>query len=255
VKRNVTTLSGSVREEDTMATRFAKRAVRKLLARDDVGPVLSAVERGYWALKHRADWSGDDVPHWYDHRIDRGRWSETGDSFWLDRGVLNRLVMKSGDAVLDVGCGDGFYEKHFYAAVVAHVDAIDGDAGAIAHAQRVHAAANVRFLAQDVAAPFPSSRYDVAVTDQCLQYLEANVRDALLARLAAAASLVCGSTVAFAAPRTRIGERSALADDAALRAALAPHFAHVTTRAVRGREVTALYFRASRDDHAARNPL
>src|SRR4051794_29555537 len=124
--------------------RIAARALRRVM-RADAGRALDVVEAAYWKLKLRADWSAQPPPRFFDHRIDRGRWSDTGNSYWLDRGVLNRIVMKRGCRVVDVGCGDGFYDKHFYASVASHIDAFDVDETAIAHARAHSAAANIAY--------------------------------------------------------------------------------------------------------------
>ena len=52
------------------------------------------------------------------------------------RGFFGSEVVRDGDEVLDIGCGDGFFSMRFFSERASHVDAIDTDAEAIcvAHA-------------------------------------------------------------------------------------------------------------------------
>src|SRR6476469_2745683 len=75
----------------------------------------------------RRQWQlADEMPHFYDHRVGSLLFS-AGDEpgFGMFRGFLAAQVMRRGDVVLDIGCGDGFFASRLFAPRVAHVDSID----------------------------------------------------------------------------------------------------------------------------------
>jgi len=81
-------------------------------------------------------------------------------------GFFNREVMRSPDIVLDIGCGDGFFTKRFYADHCAHIDAIDIEPKAINFAHKYHNADNITYYLSDaVKNPFPKIHYDVVIWD------------------------------------------------------------------------------------------
>ena len=91
--------------------------------------------------------------------------------------------MRDGDRVLDIGCGDGFFARRFFAAHGARVDAIDIEPGAITHAERHNSAPQIRYFLKDaVGEPFPSDAYDVVVWDGALGHFSPDTTDRMLAR-------------------------------------------------------------------------
>lgn len=63
-------------------------------------------------------------------------------SLW--RGFYSAEIVRDGDRVLDIGCGDGSYTKRFYAPRAGHVDGIDIEPSAISYARQHNAAENYR---------------------------------------------------------------------------------------------------------------
>jgi SAM-dependent methyltransferase len=63
------------------------------------------------------EWGISPKPEWFDHFLDQHwQWSSRKQSFWVERGVFSRLVIKPGAKVLEICCGDGFNARHFYAS-------------------------------------------------------------------------------------------------------------------------------------------
>jgi SAM-dependent methyltransferase len=137
----------------------------------------------------RRQWQlADEMPHYYDHRVGSVLFaSGEGPPFAMFRGFLAAQVMRPGDVVLDIGCGDGFFASRFFSPRVAHVDSIDIERSAIAHATRYNAAGNVSYhLLDAVEQPFPRSAYDVVVWDGALGHFPADVTRRVLAKIRSA---------------------------------------------------------------------
>jgi SAM-dependent methyltransferase len=128
---------------------------------------------------------GDEEPHFFDHRIDSfGFATGTYHGFGLFRGYFASEIVRDGDRVLDIGCGDGFFARRFFAARGATVDAIDVEPSAIAHAERHNASPRIRYRLQDaVAEPFPASGYDVIVWDSAIGHFAPDTTDEMLAKI------------------------------------------------------------------------
>lgn len=122
---------------------------------------------------------GKQAPAWFDHRIDLYyHWPHN--LFWLERGILPRKHMFVGCSVLDLFCGDGFYSRHFYATIADHIDAVDKDPSAIAHAKRYHSHRKVHYRQLDaVQQDFPRPRYDVIVWFEGIEHLNVSEYEAV----------------------------------------------------------------------------
>ena len=86
--------------------------------------------------------------------------------------------------VLDIGCGDGFFARRFFAPRASHVDAVDVEPSAIKHARRHNAASNVSYALLDATSDhFPRDRYDVIVLDGALGHFRPDVTARLLEKI------------------------------------------------------------------------
>lgn len=132
----------------------------------------------------------DEAPHFFDHRIGSFIFaSGKGHGFGYLRGFFASELVRDGDRVLDIGCGDGFFARRFFAARGASVDAIDIEPSAIEHAERHNAAPQIRYRLQDaVSEPFPSDAYDVVVWDGALGHFAPDTTDRMLAKIKSALS-------------------------------------------------------------------
>ena len=72
----------------------------------------------------------------FDRRFDILR----GPEFWTwrKRGVLGMQVIPAGAKVLDLCCGEGFYDRMYFAERASRVDALDLDGNAINLAQALN---------------------------------------------------------------------------------------------------------------------
>jgi SAM-dependent methyltransferase len=137
------------------------------------------------SLQYRQWRLSGEMPHFYDHRVGSLLFAAgAAPGFGMFRGFLAAQVMRPGDVVLDIGCGDGFFASRFFSPRVAHVDSIDIEPSAIAHATRHHGAPNVSYhLLDAVAAAFPRSTYDVVVWDGALGHFPPDVTRQMLAKI------------------------------------------------------------------------
>jgi len=119
------------------------------------------------AWRYRAD-----PPHFFQKRIGwflSGFDSESIGAYPFTAGFLNSALIQRGDSVLDIGCGDGFYPRQFYAERAAHVDAIDVDEEALREARKHHPAPNITYSRMNaVTDAFPRTQYDLVMWDGAL---------------------------------------------------------------------------------------
>src|ERR1700761_393950 len=127
----------------------------------------------HFRLKHRLDWElSQEATHFYDFRsgvFALGFGNAPPSSHTLDRAAMARDTFADGDRVLDIGCGDGFFTRRFYADRASRVDAIDVEDSAIAHAGHYHANPKITYTNCDaVADPFPADAYDAVIWNGAL---------------------------------------------------------------------------------------
>jgi SAM-dependent methyltransferase len=107
--------------------------------------------------------------------------------YHLFRAFYAAEVLRPTDIVLDIGCGDGFFTKHFLASQCAQVDAIDIDPAAIRIATQNNQRSNVRYhLADATREPFPRPTYDVIVWNGAIGHFSANTAEIVLDKIRAA---------------------------------------------------------------------
>jgi SAM-dependent methyltransferase len=145
--------------------------------------------RGYYQSRFRRLWIlSDEPPHFTYHRggaFDLA-YGDRRNPYALYRGFLHLEVIREGDRLLDVGCGDGYFAKTFFASKCGQVDAIDIDPSAIAVAQTENGGSNISYGVCDaILQPFPSRRYDVVVWDGAIGHFPQTATDLMLAKIKA----------------------------------------------------------------------
>lgn len=177
---------------------------------------------------YRKAWSRLGISY-YEHRYDH----MLGPSYyvWQERGVLGNLAIPLNGLVLDICCGDGFYDTHYYSTRARHVDAFDRDPRAIKTAESVRPG-NVAFWVQD-ALTFTSeaNKYDAILMFAALEHFTPEQGRLLLDRIKTwlkPGGVFLGSTPVFAHLGGHNDEhQNEFLHELQLREFLTPHFPNV----------------------------
>lgn len=145
------------------------------------------------------------------------------------RGFLCFQMVRDGDKVLDISCGDGFFSKRFFAPNASRVDAIDIESDAIAQARKYNSDPKVHHYRIDaVNEGFPDTDYDVVIWDGGIAHFEKKTNDAMVAKIKAhlkPGGVFCGSeTLGFDGSEDHLQRWDTVEEVAAM---FKPHFKHV----------------------------
>jgi SAM-dependent methyltransferase len=202
--------------------------LREKIARGLLSQYYRSVFRRHWA------WQVHGEPHFSLHSVSLfdlldGRLGQG--IYALTRAFLSAEIIREGDHVLDIGCGDGALTRRFYAPRAAHVDAVDIEQSAIDYASKHNAAPNISYRKLDaVNEPFPQAAYDVIVFDGAIGHFTREGSAAVLKKISAALTprgVFCGSESIGSEGHDHL-QVFATADD--LRSLLAGQFRHVRVK-------------------------
>ena len=139
--------------------------------------------------KFRSNWVwAKDMPHFSDNEASEATFANPSNSAYLFmRGLLTAEILVAGDRLLDIGCGDGFYNYRFYSHKCEHIDAIDIEPSAIAYAKLNNNAQNISYVLQDaVNQAFPSPKYDVIAWDGAIGHFAPETTAKMLSKIVGA---------------------------------------------------------------------
>jgi 2-polyprenyl-3-methyl-5-hydroxy-6-metoxy-1,4-benzoquinol methylase len=138
------------------------------------------------ALAYTNLWGSFDLP-WFDHRFDWLRGPENW--VWNERGIYGAKIIRPGDKVLDICCGDGIYSGLYYSMFAGLVHAIDRDERALSLARKRYSRENVKFFKVDVTKEdFPLENYDVILMFAAIEHFSVEQGTQILQRIARALS-------------------------------------------------------------------
>ena len=201
--------------------------------------VLLGILGSYYRSRLRRHWvwqCGGEA-HFSDHRASGFEFVFSADpgfsGYGLYRGFLAAELIRDGDSVLDIGCGDGFLTRRFCALRAASVDAIDIEPTAIAMASVRQNGSNIRYQCLDATKQsFPRERYDVIVWDGAIGHFAADDIDAMLSKISRSVGsdgVFCGSESLGLEGHDHLTYFHTLDDLGTL---LRKHFSHVELRSV-----------------------
>jgi len=149
---------------------------------------LVALLASHYRSRFRRDWiHSSDPPHFWYHRAGWFRIGferEHGGASVYSRAFYSAEVIRTGDVVLDIGCGDGFITQRFLAERAGHVDAIDIEPTAIRLARQLNSQSNIEYFQLDATSqPFPSPAYDVIIWDGAIGHFDPSTTASMLAKI------------------------------------------------------------------------
>ena len=153
--------------------------------------VLTSLLKNYYLSKYRREWLLSEAqPHFFDHRMTLFTFAFTDNCRGPDaltRAFVASEVIRDGDRLLDIGCGDGFFSRRFLAPRCSVLDAIDVEPTAIASATTHNCAPHINYLLQDATVgAFPRKEYDVIVWDGAIGHFAAATLNTMLVKIRAA---------------------------------------------------------------------
>jgi SAM-dependent methyltransferase len=203
-----------------------------------IGPILRVIfdmaAQACFALNKLVGWSylklwGILGIYWYDHDFDYllgPGWNK-----WTERGILANRLIRPGDEVLDVACGDGTFSGNYYSQNATHVDAFDYDQKAIATARKKHPKPNVHFFVADATNIDLVKKYEAILLFASIEHFSIEDGARLLQRLGGAlkpGGVLLGSTPIFKEIGGHNDEhKNEFLSVEQLRNFLTPHFANV----------------------------
>ena len=142
----------------------------------------------HYVHKYRREWElCEEEPHFFSQRLslfDFAFGSDGHGPYAFSRGFFVAEVLRKNDRLLDIGCGEGFFARRFFAERCAHIDAIDIESSAIQAANAQNHAPNITYhLLDAVNEPFPGSDYDVIVWDGALGHFAADTTHQMLEKI------------------------------------------------------------------------
>lgn len=182
---------------------------------------------------------------WFDHRHHLLNPPIEFVDFWAASGdnVVPKIPIDG--TVLDLCCGDGFYDYHFYRHRTKSILGIDINERAIAFAQREHAAPNIKYIIGDVLSyPLQSNCYDVVVCRGAIEHFVENDQLDLFGRIRDTLrpnGWFCGDTVTPI--NLNEAHKHEWTSEKEMRDALAAVFHSVETDALVSRTRTTLFWR------------
>lgn len=108
------------------------------------------------------------------------QWYDTPRGLWIARReaglVLEHLQPRSGESLLDVGCGTGFFTRTLAASMDGPVRGVDKNAEWVKYARHRDAGGASYEVADACALPYPSASFDLVVSITALCFIEDEVQ-------------------------------------------------------------------------------
>jgi len=131
-------------------------------------------------------WSCDEEMHFEDHRIEMFNFAfgRHFGPYVFYRAFFSSELIREGDSILDIGCGDGFFTKAFFSIKCDSIDAIDIEENAILMAKKYNSSEKITYYRMDaVNGNFPRKKYDIIIWDGAIGHFERSTTDCMLKKI------------------------------------------------------------------------
>lgn len=116
-------------------------------------------------------WRVPPEPEWQDHHTSiYVLWDRMRQPVVVERGCVSAFALKDGSEVLDICCGDGFYDYYFYSRRAKRITAVDFDPAVIAYARTYNQAPNISYEVCDIRAHIPQGSYDNIIWNGAIEH-------------------------------------------------------------------------------------
>lgn len=200
-------------------------------------------------LLHHAQWEYKS-PDWFDHRHHMLFPERHCNDFWTLSADNILRVLPMGGSLLNFCSGDGFYDYYFYRKRAAEVTAIDLNPACYRQAVRLHSAANINYIHDNVLTyDFKKEHYDVVSIRGAIEHFSEENQRILFHKAREAlkpGGWFCGDTVANPARGTQKmleAHEHEWVDETEMRRALVPFFEYIETSTITSAERVTLLWR------------
>ncbi len=173
-----------------MAKKGLKYLIKSLIWGGDFRQkILIYLLKNNFRFAFQREWNySKEEPHFFDQRhniFEIGFGEASSGSYVFYRGFYAAEIIKEGDKILDIGCGDGFFVKRFLVPKSSKIDAIDIEPSAISFAKTHNSDVKIKYHQADcIAAPFPDTSYDIISFDGALGHISKENALILLQKIA-----------------------------------------------------------------------
>jgi hypothetical protein len=117
-------------------------------------------------------WGNPNPPEFFEHRMDQFyQMRSKKNTFWLERGVINKITIQENAKILELSCGDGYFAYHFYSSNnPILLDCIDIDKDAIDICNKYHSDSKISYYCEDIKIFIPKNTYTNIIWDAAIEH-------------------------------------------------------------------------------------
>lgn len=135
-------------------------------------------------LKTIREWWLSPVPHFSDVSSSLFLSYKDQSSNWINRGFYNKEIIPKNGSILDIGCGDGFYDYYFFTEYASKIDAVDIEESAIKKAKKYHSDPKIKYTVLDIVKEkFSDKKYDVIIMDGSIGHFNEKDMDLVMNKI------------------------------------------------------------------------
>lgn len=126
----------------------------------------------------RGQWTYE-TPEWFDHRLHLLDPVKHFNDFWTASADNVISVMPLDGTLLDLCCGDGFYDYHFYRHRCSLIVAVDNNSDALGYARQFHSDPVITYVEANVLQLDTTDMYDTILIRGAIEHFEESTQQYL----------------------------------------------------------------------------